>query len=380
MSNKRRPRKVAEVNHDAQQPVAPRGPDPVDTTLRDVILRALGRHPISLLSVACLVINIAKPDWVARLKSGQPDENYLDNVLSGLIDVQSRETTALLAVVAELLVGDPDPQRRCREELARRGEHLPRWITALPQAQVYRAVRRTHSLGDIDEFVIGVQLYGRREMTIAVQTDHNLLAGIVDAAVLPDPIDQALARLGGANQDAQVIETTLADVRVRIEDALAMPRFAPETETWPLYRGLVQWLVHRLPEGGVRRPSAWEFEPAEDVCEKFFASGAAAPFTAVNHEELLLELCETGSGDPLRWSAARVEHAIGRPVFTSDVIPVEVVLDAPDLLRAFIPFVHAQSGIGDEVTSRTLAVIDDMRLGYRREVLREVEQEFDEAG
>lgn len=173
---------------------------------------------------------------------------------------------------------------------------------------------------------------------------------------------------------------TLADVRVRIEDALAMPRFAPETETWPLYRGLVQWLVHRLPEGGVRRPSAWEFEPAEDVCEKFFASGAAAPFTAANHEELLLELCETGSGDPLRWSAARVEHAIGRPVFTSDVIPLEVVLDAPDLLRAFIPFVHAQRGIGCEVTSRTLAVIDDMRLGYRREVLREVDQEFDEAG
>lgn len=379
MSNKRRPRKVAKVNHDAQRPVAPRGPDPVDTTLRDVILRALGRHPISLLSVTCLVINIAKPDWVARLKSGQPDENYLDNVLSGLIDVQSRETTALLAVVAELLVGDPDPQRRCREELARRGEHLPRWITALPQAQVYRAVRRTHSLGDIDEFVIGVRLHGRREMTVGAQVDHNLLSGIVDAVVRPEPIGQGLALLEGGNPDAEVTEMSPADVRACIEDALANSGFAPETETWPLYRGLVRWLVERLPEGGVRRRPAWEHEAAEDVCAGFFASAAAAPFTGASHEDLLLQLCDTGSGDPLRWSAARVEYAIDQSVSTSDRTPLEVVLDAPDLLRAFIPFVHAQSGIGDELTSRALAVIDEMRLRYRREVLREMERGLDEA-
>ncbi|GAH37055.1 unnamed protein product, partial [marine sediment metagenome] len=46
------------------------------------------------------------------------------------------------------------------------------------------------------------------------------------------------------------------------------------------------------------------------------------------------------------------------------------VLDAPDLLRAFIPFAHAQSGIRDELTSRTLAVIDALRSSYKRDVLR----------
>ena len=379
MSKNRRPRTVRKVRHGARQPIAPHGQGPVDTTFRDAIRSALARHPIGLLSVASLVINGAKPDSIARLKSGRPDENYLDNVLGSLIGMQSRETAVLLALVAELLVDDPEPQRRCREELARRGEHPPRWIAALPQAQAYRSVRRTHSLGDIEEFVVGVRLHGGRELTAAVQTDHNLLSGIVDAAVLPDPIDRALVQLADANPDAEVKEMSLADTRVYIEHALAMPRFAPVTETWPLYRGLVRWLAGRLPEGGVRRPPGWEYEAAEDVCDKFFASGSAAPFTASSHAELLIELCDTGSGDPLRWSAARVEGAIGRPVFSSDWIPLEVVLDAPDLLRAFIPFAHAQSGIRDELTSRAIAVIDETRLRYRREALREAAREFDEA-
>jgi hypothetical protein len=49
----------------------------------------------------------------------------------------------------------------------------------------------------------------------------------------------------------------------------------------------------------------------------------------------------------------------------------DVVLDAPDLLRAFIPFAHAQSGIRGELTSRTLAAIDALRTNYKRKVLRE---------
>ena len=79
---------------------------------------------------------------------------------------------------------------------------------------------------------------------------------------------------------------------------------------------------------------------------------------------------ESGTGDPLRWSAARVERAIGETTYFEDSIPLEVVLDAPDLLRAFIPFAHAQSGIRDELTSRTLAVIDALRSSYKRDVLR----------
>jgi hypothetical protein len=163
---------------------------------------------------------------------------------------------------------------------------------------------------------------------------------------------------------------TLGDARVWIADALNKPALA-RTQTWPLYRPLVQWLLSRLPEGGERRSPATDLEPAEELCERFFATTSAAPFTDRSHRELLLELFDTGTGDPLRWSAARVERAIGGAAYIDDFIPLEVALDAPDLLRAFIPYAHAQSGIREELTSRTLAVVDALRSSYKREVLRQ---------
>ena len=205
--------------------------------------------------MASMMIHVAKPE---SLTSPACDANYLDQILTGLIDVRNRETTALLAVIAELLVDDPEPQLRCRRELAERGEHLPRWIGALPRVDVYRAVRRTHVFGDVDELVIGMRLDGGHELTVAVQIDHNMLSSVADAGVVPDPIDEALARVAESSSDTDVFEMTLADARVWIEDALNKPTLAPETDTWPLYRALVRWLVGRLPEGGEHRSPAGE--------------------------------------------------------------------------------------------------------------------------
>jgi hypothetical protein len=351
---------------------ARRAESSADTTLRDAIRRALaGRHPLSLLSLASFMIHVAKPEPLISLKSGRRDTNSWDRVLTSLIGVRNRETTALLAVVAELLVDDPAPQLRCRRELAERDEHLPQWITALPQVEVYRAVRRTNVFGDVDELVVGLRLDGGHELTIAVQIDHNMLSSVADAGVVPDPIDQTLARVAESSSDTHVFEMRLADARVWIEDALTKPTLAPETDTWPLYRALVQWLVGRLPAGGEHRSPAGEWESNEELCDRFFATSSAAPFTDSSHRELLLELFETGTGGPLRWSAARVERAIGGTPYCEDSIPLDVALDAPDLLRAFIPYAHAQSGIRDELTSRTLAMVDALRSSYKREVLRQ---------
>ena len=73
----------------------------------------------------------------------------------------------------------------------------------------------------------------------------------------------------------------------------------------------------------------------------------------------------------MRWSAGRVERAIGGTPYCEDSIPLDVALDVPDMLRAFIPYAHAQSGIRDELTSRTLAMVDALRSSYKREVLRQ---------
>ena len=127
----------------------------------------------------------------------------------------------------------------------------------------------------------------------------------------------------------------------------------------------------RLPEGGEHRSPAGESESNEELCDRFFATSSAAPFTDSSHRELLLELFETGTGDPLRWSTARVKQAIGGVPYSEDSIPLEVALDAPDLLRAFIPYAHAQSGIRDELTAPTLAMVDALRSRYKRDVLRQ---------
>jgi hypothetical protein len=162
----------------------------------------------------------------------------------------------------------------------------------------------------------------------------------------------------------------LADARVWIEDALNKPTLTPETDTWPLYLALVQWLVNRLPEGGERRSPPGDWETNKGWCDRFFTTESAAPFTDPSHRQLLFELFETGTGDPLRWSAARVHQAIGGTPLCEDSFPLEVALDAPDLLRAFIPYAHAQSRIRDELTAQTLAMVDALRSSYKREVLR----------
>ncbi|MHC9296578.1 hypothetical protein ACRCUN_29290 [Mycobacterium sp. LTG2003] len=280
----------------------------------------------------------------------------------------NRETTALLAAVTELLVDEPAEQLRCRHALAERDEHLPKWMGALSQVDVYRAVRVTDVLGDADEVVIGMRLDGAHELSVVVVIDHVKFSRITDAGALPDAIDDVLARV--AESDTDVVEMSLADARAWVEDALAEPTFAPESESWAIYRPLIKWVLSRLPEGGEHRTPVMDWEATAALCDSFFASDSAAPFTDYNHRQLLLELLDDDR-DPLRWSAARVRQAIGDTPCYDDYIPLEVALDAPDLLRAFIPYVHAQSGIRDELTSRVLAVVDELRSSYKREVLRE---------
>ena len=132
MSDRRRARRAKQSRRDERRAKKRDEESSADTTFRDALRRALGRHPLGLLSIASMMIHVAKPD---SLTSPASDANYLDQILTGLIDVRNRETTALLAVIAELLVDDPEPQLRCRRELAQRCEHLPRWIGALSEVR-----------------------------------------------------------------------------------------------------------------------------------------------------------------------------------------------------------------------------------------------------
>jgi hypothetical protein len=87
-----------------------------------------------------------------------------------------------------------------------------------------------------------------------------------------------------------------------------------------------------------------EWRQAEELCNGFFVTDSGAPFT------------DTG---------------IGGSYYDDNSIPLEVALDVPDLLRALIPYAHAQSGIRDELTSRAIAAVDELRPRYKREVSKQ---------
>jgi hypothetical protein len=77
--------------------------------------------------------------------------------------VQAPETTALLAVLGEMVVDDDVLRVRCRRAVETRDDTLPRWLADLTRTTIVRAVRMTHILGDGDELLRGVRLADGQE-------------------------------------------------------------------------------------------------------------------------------------------------------------------------------------------------------------------------
>jgi hypothetical protein len=124
-------------------------------------------------------------------------------------------------------------------------------------------------------------------------------------------------------------------------------------------------LVGRLPDDGdMYRSPVWKPDASTDLLDEFLASEAGSAFDSRDHRYLLRELMESGTADPCRWSAARVEHVLASRLSEGDH-PLKTLLDVPDLLRAFIPFAHERSGIREGLTAQTIAVLDG-RGGNRR--------------
>jgi hypothetical protein len=380
MTDKRRLRSLKQARRDVRRAKKRNAGNALDGRLKDatgeltaVLRPAMNRHPGYLLSMASSAINVGKRK-PAQLDAGTPDGGKLHRMLTNMLAAHNRQVTALVAVIAELLDDDPALQLECREEVAQRQQHLPRWIASLSQVNVHRAARRTDVFGDVDEIAIGAQLTGGHGLTVVVRLDHNRFSSVTDIAVVPGPIDEALARIAEPGAECDVVEMNLADARAWIENAVKKPLFARDADRWMPNRPLATWLISRLPEGGASRSPSMDWASAEELCDRFFASNSSAPFDGPGYRDQLLELFETGTEDPLRWSEIRVRDVLRNPSYYDDDTPLEVALDIPDLLRAFIPYAHAQSGIGDELTSRTLAVIDELRSSYRRELMREAHE------
>jgi hypothetical protein len=356
---------------------------PDEAPLLDEVREALdGGQPLDLLGLVSMMIEATAPKAAALLrKSDEEDPPSLKELVAAFIDLRTPETTALLTVLGEMLIDDDVLRDSCRRAVETRDDSLPRWLAELAQTTVFRAVRMTHILGDGDELLLAVRLADGQELTCAVNIDHLMLSEVADAFFVPNSIDKVLAVAHASNTDPDTsfIDVDLADARAGLQNALdkSFSLSLPEdSATWPSCRALVQWLAQLMPEGGSTFHVPHEdWAGIRELIKRFFASPAGTPFDYFDHRQLL-ELCiEDGTGDPLRWSAARLRQLRYGSLAFDDDIPVEVQLDLPELLRAFVPFAHAESEIRLELTAEALTAIDEVADHYRAAVLDEAERQ-----
>lgn len=318
----------------------------------------------------------AKTPWDRSVADDEDGELSLNDLLISFGDVDCAETSALLAAIAQIA---PDEliRARARRYFAGRRQLLPAWLRQLGTAEAYRCVEMSEALGDANDVFIGVRLSGGHELTALVYVDHNLGTVAKDGFVLSMPIDE-LVTMARANQDSsadvQLDELGPADARARLEQAIELGAitFPPfESDTWPVSRPLVEWILRLLPEGGrgYERPD-WDDEAQTSLAEEFFASDFGRALDDAGHralfESILWYGVDYGNGDPLRWSPTAVEILLLDWIPRKIIAPSRHLAKVPKLLRAFIPYAHARAGIRAPLTDQTLAAIAGFEHEYQK--------------
>lgn len=328
-------------------------------------------HPLPLLGFVSVLILGTAPQPLHK-PSEQPPA--IGDLIAAVGDVPTEESTALLAALAELLIDDGELRSACRRVVAARDDTLPRWLTHLSRTEVRRAVRMTHVVGDGDELVLGVRFADGHEMTCAAFVDHLDEWAIGDAFFVPDSIETVLdvARGNNTDPDTTFADVDLGDARAALEQALDSPVLMvnrEDSETWPASRALLRWLTRLMPAGGTNPlVRQWPPDKTAEFCDRFLRSPAGRSFDDRQHRAVLLRCAQSGTGDPSRWSETRLTRLLQASPGADDAVSVEVRLDLPDMLRAFVPFAHAESGIRDELTAEALAAIDGSAEQYRTSV------------
>lgn len=362
-------------HHRQARPGAGRRRGPGDL-LADVRQQLTNGEPLDFLAYVSTLLAAVDPRGESPFERDRdgPESATLAMLTESFAEVVLPETTALLAVLAEL---GPDEltRARARRALATRPRPVPDWLSRLGEASVYRVVESAHVLGDGDNVLLGTRLPGH-ELTAVIYIDHNLGTVVKDAFPVPSPITEVVERMRDAADDPDITfrDIGLADARVRVAQAIEVGviMFPPfETETWPASRPLTEWLLRLMPEGGTGyvRPR-WSKARKRKLADRFFGSQFGAPLDDPGHRDLLEQFLwfgtDYGPGDPLRWSPVAVEILLADWIPRKIVAEVTYLSKAPELLRAFIRFCHAERKIRPELTGQTLAAVGEYESEYQR--------------
>lgn len=342
---------------------------------QEIRQRLRSQSPLDLLDFVSTMVSAVDP------RNRNPFEPHdqtltLENLLDSLIGPSYAETTAALTVLRELVV-DEDAVARIDQALASRHHPLPVWLARLGESRLVDDVwRLTHVLGDGDDYFLGAELPGGHPLTALVYVDHNMGTAVKDAFVVPEPIPVLLDHVNGAisDPDQSLARFDPATTRAVTEDAIRTGSlmFPPlESDSWPMCRPLVEWLIRKLPTGGVLPArQEWSDDALRSLAADFFGSRFGDALDHPDERGLLDSVLwfgtDYGPGDPLRWSPVNVE------ILMSDWFPRKIVAEPaylakmPELLRAFIRYAHDRSGIRATLTSETLAAVDTWEPDYQR--------------
>ncbi|MBV9161736.1 MAG: hypothetical protein JO281_09340 [Pseudonocardiales bacterium] len=357
-----------------QQRTRPEEPD----LMGDVAAALADDHPLTLISLVSSLLAALEPRRANPFEQARdPGLPTRDELVRTFLEVDLLETSALLAVIAELS-GDDILRRRVRREITKRVHVLPGWLTDLGEATIDRVVEMVHVLGDGDNIMIGMSLPGGSALSLVVYIDHNMGTLVKDAFAVPEPLDALIEhmRLAGGDPDTTWADLALADARMRIREALERSAiiFPPfETASWPGCRPLLEWTLGMLPAGGTgyQRPH-WNADALAELTERFLASPFGTGLDDTDHRSLLESVLwfgtDYGPGDPLRWSPVAVEILLTHWIPRKIAAGAAYLAKAPDLLRAFIRFSHHERGIRAALTANTLAAVDEYEPQYQRTI------------
>jgi hypothetical protein len=334
-------------------------------------------EPLDLLSVVSGLLEVTDPRGRDPFdREGQPAS--LDELVESLVGTSYAETTAALTAM-RAMVPDEVLAARIERELAVRRHPMPDWLTGLDRSQVEAEVWfMTHVLGDGDDYLFGATLPSGHSLSALVYVDHNLGTVVKDAFVVPGPLGELVEKVLEAisDPDQSLTRVDAAMARAVVEAAIdhGARLYPPLTsDSWPMCRPLVEWLLRQLPSDGVvPERKEWSEEDTAALAADFFSSEFGSDVDRRDERSLLDSVLwfgtDYGPGDPLRWSPVSVEMLL------VDWFPRKIVADTaylaklPDLLRAFIGYAHHRRGIRPALTAETLAAVDRWEPDYQRAI------------
>lgn len=355
-----------------------------DTELIQNVRRALrSDEPMELLNLASALLEVTDPRNLNPF-SGEEPATTREQLLESFMEIRYAETTAMLTVLREL-VADELTKARITGELAHRRHPLPLWLRNLKDAVADPLIfLLTHVLNDGESCFFGLRLASGSHLSALVYIDINLGTVVKDAFVVPESVDDLVIRLGKVlnDPDQSLTRTDPADGRAEVEQAIwTASRLLPplETDTWPMCRPLVEWMLRQFPEGGQASDFVeWSDDQIGAIADDFFASPFGQALDRSDERDLMNSILwfatsYTG-GDPYRWSTVRVQMLLLDWFPRKIVAPTRYLAKMPAVLRAYVRYCHDRQGIRATHTTDTLTAIDRHEPEYQRLIRSEREQ------